>query len=123
MIARRAQVSKDHGALSDHAAARGDKVHEAALWLGRERREVLDVVLPVLEELVPARVLEDDAERLGSVLVPVVDRPDGPLGLDARAELDAAHELARVRLSRRPARHNRARAPPTRHRQRGTQVC
>ena len=52
-----------------------------------------------------------------------VDRPDGPLGLDARAELDAAHELARDRLSRRPARHNRARAPPTRHRQRGTLVC
>ena len=44
-----------------------------------------------------------------------VDRPDGPLGLDARAELDAAHELARDRLSRRPARHNRARAPRTRH--------
>ena len=33
----------------------------------------------VLEELVPARVLEDDAERLGFVLVPVVDLPDGPL--------------------------------------------
>ena len=33
----------------------------------------------VLEELVPARVLEDDAEILGSVLVPVVDWPDGPL--------------------------------------------
>ena len=88
---------EDHAALADHAAARGDKVHEAALRLGRERREVLDVVLPVLEELVPARVLEDDAEHLGPVLVPVVDWPDGPLGLDARAELDSAHELARDR--------------------------
>jgi len=43
-------------------------------------------------------------------LTPAVDRPDGPLGLDARAKLDAAHELARDRLSRRPACHNRARA-------------
>ena len=32
-----------------------------------------------------------------------VDLPDGPLGLDPRAELDAAHDLARDRLSRRPA--------------------
>ena len=89
MVACCAQLLEDHGALVDHAAARGDKVHEAALRLGRERREVLDVVIPILEELVPARVLEDDAERLGPVLVPVVDQPDGPLGLDARAELDA----------------------------------
>jgi len=35
--------------------------------------------------------------RLGPVLSPVVDRPDGPLGLDARAEINAVHELARDR--------------------------
>ena len=56
------QLLEVHGALADHAAACGDKVHKAALWLGQERCEVLDVVLLVLEEFVPARVLENDAE-------------------------------------------------------------
>ena len=114
-VARRAQAQEEHAALAEHAAARGDEVHEAAHGRGRAGQLALDVVLPVAEKLVAARVLEDDAEGLGPVLVPVVDGPEGPLGLDARAELDAAHELARDRLSRRPARHNRARAPRTRH--------
>jgi len=101
--ARSSTPSSGAGTPSDQHAVRSGslwrgpwvKVHEAAHRLCKERCERLHVVLPVLEKLLRAGVLEDDAKRLGPVLLSVVDRPYRPLGLDTRAELDAAHELRR----------------------------